>query len=145
MSKKWTPKKSKKTMSKKWVHICLYTFIYLHVPLYTPEYLYIPSYTPIYIKIYNIRKMRSDIRPENSGSCRRGSDRRGSRKTWKRKPNGARTGGLGQVGQCLCKFTIRRHCAMYCFYSSATLNSFFSCSSTIGRRTPTSVAMLIFS
>ena len=60
------PQKSrKKTMSKKWVHICLYTFIYLHVPLYTPEYLYIPSYTPIYIKISNIRKMRSDIRPKN--------------------------------------------------------------------------------
>ena len=53
-------------MSKKCVHICLYTFIYLHVPLYTPEYLYIPSYTPIYIKISNIRKMRSDIRPKNS-------------------------------------------------------------------------------
>ena len=52
-------------MSKKWVHICLYTFIYLHVPLYTPEYLYIPSYTPIYIKISNIRKMRPDIRLKN--------------------------------------------------------------------------------
>ena len=45
--------------------ICLYTFIYLHIPLYTLEYLYIPLYAPTYIKILNIRKMRSDIRPTN--------------------------------------------------------------------------------
>ena len=31
----------------------------------TPEYLYIPLYTPICIKISNIRKMGSDIRPPN--------------------------------------------------------------------------------
>ena len=52
-------------MSKKWVHILLYTFIYLQIPPYTTEYLYIPLYTPIHIKISNIRKMRSEIRPQN--------------------------------------------------------------------------------
>ena len=56
-------------MANKWVHICLYTFIYLHIPSYTPEYLYMPLYTPIYIKISNIRKMRSDIRPTNCLKC----------------------------------------------------------------------------
>ena len=65
MSKKWTPKRSKKNNVEKVGSYTLYTFIYLHVPSYTPEYLYIHSYTPIYIKISNIRKMRSDIRPKN--------------------------------------------------------------------------------
>ena len=53
-----------KTMSKKWVYICLYTFIYLHIPL--NSFIYLHIYTPIYMKILNIRKMRSDIRPKNS-------------------------------------------------------------------------------
>ena len=43
-------------------HIALYTFIYLQIPPNTFIYLYI---LPIYIKISNIRKMRSDIRPQN--------------------------------------------------------------------------------
>ena len=49
-----------------YVYILSYTFIYFYIALNTPEYLYIPLYTPIYIKISNIRKMRSDIRPKNS-------------------------------------------------------------------------------
>ena len=76
MSTKWTPQKSrKKTMSKKWVHIFLYTFIYFHIPSYTSIYFYIPSYTfkyfhipsytPIYFKIFHIRKMRVNMRPNN--------------------------------------------------------------------------------
>ena len=65
MSKKWTPKKSKKNNVEKIGSYMLIYLQYLHAPLYTPEYLYIPSYTPIYIKISNIRKMRFDIRPKN--------------------------------------------------------------------------------
>ena len=51
--KQWVkvgPKKLKKTMSIKWVYICLHTFIYLHIPSYTPEYLYIPLYPPYKLK-----------------------------------------------------------------------------------------------
>ena len=54
-----------KTMSKKWVHIMLYTFIYIQIPSYTSKQLYIPSYTPTYIQILNIRKIRANINPEN--------------------------------------------------------------------------------
>ena len=50
------PKSFKKTMSKKWVYICLYTFIYIQIPSYTSKWFYIPSYTPTYIKILNIGK-----------------------------------------------------------------------------------------
>ena len=46
-------------------HILLYTSIYLQIPPNTVIYLYIPLYTPTYIKISNIRKMRSDTRPQN--------------------------------------------------------------------------------
>ena len=48
-----------------YIYILSYTFIYLYIPSNTPEYLYIPLYTPIYIKISNIRKMGSGIRPQN--------------------------------------------------------------------------------
>ena len=59
-----------------YVYILSYTFIYLYIPSNAPEYLYIPLYTPIYIKISNIRKMRSDIRPSNGqNSGRRASPR----------------------------------------------------------------------
>ena len=49
-------------------YIPLYTFIYFQIPLYTLIYLQVPLYTLIYLhilKISNIRKMRSDIRPKN--------------------------------------------------------------------------------
>ena len=66
MSKKWTlnklekhnvdkldPRKvEQKTMSKKWVHILLYTFIYLHIPSYTFIYLQIALYAFIYPHIH---------------------------------------------------------------------------------------------
>ena len=58
----------KKTMSSKWVHIFLYTFIYLHIPPYTFIHLQIALYTFIYptcIKILNTRKMRANIKHEN--------------------------------------------------------------------------------
>ena len=48
-----------------YIYILSHTLTYLYIPSNTPEYLYIPLYTPIYIKISNIRKMRSDIRPQN--------------------------------------------------------------------------------
>ena len=48
MSKQWTPKQPKKTMSNKWVHILLYTFIYLHIPPNSFIYLQIALYTFIY-------------------------------------------------------------------------------------------------
>ena len=47
--------------------IHLYIVLYA---LYTPKYLYIPSYTPIYINIFNIRKLRANIKHKsghNSG------------------------------------------------------------------------------
>ena len=65
------PKSWKKTMSNKWVHILLYTFIYLHIPPYTFIYLQIALYNlytfiyTTYIKILNIRKMRANIKHKN--------------------------------------------------------------------------------
>ena len=56
-----------------YLHIPLYTFIYLHIPSFTSKhlkYLYIPSYTSIYIKISNIRKMRPDIKHKNGHKAR---------------------------------------------------------------------------
>ena len=48
-----------------YLYVLSYTFIYLYIPSNTPKYLYIPFYAPIYIKISNIRKMRSNLRPKN--------------------------------------------------------------------------------
>ena len=48
-----------------YLHIPSYTFIYLHIPPNTLKSLYIPSYTPIYLKIFNISKMRANIKNKN--------------------------------------------------------------------------------
>ena len=52
-------------MSRKWVHICLYTFIYLHIPPYTFIYLHIPSYTFMYSQQVNKNNVQ-DMAPQTS-------------------------------------------------------------------------------
>ena len=69
MSKKWIPQKVEKQQCLQsefiYVYIPSYTLIYFNILSNSFKWLYIPSYTPIYIKISNIRKMGSDIRPKN--------------------------------------------------------------------------------
>jgi len=48
-----------------YLHIHSYTFIYIHIHPNASEYLQIPSYTQIYSKIFNIMKMRADMRHTN--------------------------------------------------------------------------------
>ena len=54
-----------------YLHIPSYTFKYLHLPLYTFIYLIYPQISPctfifpLYFKIFNIRKMRADVKHTN--------------------------------------------------------------------------------
>ena len=48
-----------------YLHIPSCTFLYLYIPSYTPKCCHIHSYTRIYLKIFNIRKMKANIKHKN--------------------------------------------------------------------------------